>query len=668
MTRRREDYRSRLPIERARPTVINWQNEVISIADGYRMHRGIPHGVQKDAVQNAWDARASKRGAGWACAFELSKSPDGVVYLGFTDTGTFGLTGRVLGPDELERDLPPEERWGRFENVAFTKEPSEEALGSRGRGKFVFVAASKQHTIVYDSLRADGSYRFGYRTVQRTQSPIDAFDGGEGRDELHRITNGFFEPLEKVGTRVIIVDPIDELVEDIRSGRFVRYIGETWWEILTKHKAAITVKYDGEVHRAVPPSEFQLPDEDSEDFKVWPRENVTLRVDGGRYRVKKLHIVHSDRPMPEDIRGIAIQRGGMKVTSLPMKYVPREIATRVYGYVTVDSKLERALLKDEGIEHYSYDFRRAFPKALRRFVERELAAFGRAKLGIGIDDPEVVKKRAVNRAEREAVHAINRIARKLKLAVAGFGGGGGNGGDPKPKKPLRIEFTSIQFPRQSRRVNYEERISEIGLRVVNQTDDDVNARLRLYLLWGNEVVRRYLETDVVLRPKSKSRSFGSFEQLFTEEEFPQKGKYALRAKLVSLAKPRKGEELHILTRYFYLDEDPPERERGLFEKCEGMEFPADVRKLMGEAIPGEAGGYRLQYNLNHPAKPTEDNVRDFRDYLVKLMANEIGWIDIRSELPRLFDKDSVADPEYVAEYVAKRTSQIIGEILHTYYE
>ncbi len=662
MTTRREDYRSRLEIEHARPTVINWLNQVTAIADGYRMHRGIPHGVQKDAVQNAWDARTNKRGKGWALAFVLDRSPDGVMYLSFTDSSTFGLTGRVLEPDELEMDLPSEERWGRFENVAFTKEPSEEALGSRGRGKFVFVAASKDHTILYDSLRGDGSYRSGYRTVQRTQSPVDAFDGQKGREELQRITNGFFEPLAEVGTRVIIVEPIDELVEDISSGRFLRYIGETWWEILTKYKATITVSYRGEVRKAAPPIEFELPNEDSRGFKVWQKDNATLRVDGRRYTIKRLHVVYSDGPVPEDIRGIAIQRGGMKVTSLPMQYVPRETAARVYGYVTVDRALERALLKDEGIEHYSYDFRRAFPKAVRRFVERELAAFARQKLGIGVD-PEVMKQRAANRAEREAVYAINRIARELKLAVRGLGNGGGNGGGPRSRKPLRVEFTSIQFPRESRRVNYGERISEIGLRVVNQTDEHVNARVTLYLLWSDRVVKKYLETDVMLGPNRKSGTFGSFEQLFTEEEFPQRGRYGLRAKLISLAKPRKGEELHILTRYFYLEEDPPET--GLFEKCEGMEFPEKARKLTGEAIPGESGGYILQYNLNHPAKrAVEDDMTEFKDYLVTLMANEIPWIDIRSDSPRLFDKDSIGDPEKVA----KRSSQIIGEVLHTYYE
>lgn len=221
-------FNQRIDLTTARDTIINWPEQVRTIADGYRRYEGIPHGVQKDAIQNGWDARVDKgHGRGWSLRFELLRSEDGVTYLSFTDSGATGLTGRVLQPEELEEDLPPEERWGRFENVAFIKGPSEQALGSRGRGKFIFVAASKENTILYDSLRADGTYRFGYRTVQRTRSPVNAFDEDAGREELINLTRGFFQPLSTVGTRVIIVNPIDELLADITWGRFLRYIGET---------------------------------------------------------------------------------------------------------------------------------------------------------------------------------------------------------------------------------------------------------------------------------------------------------------------------------------------------------------------------------------------------------------------------------------------------------
>lgn len=154
-------------LTKARKTVINWVNQIVAIVDGYRGFRGVPHGVQKDAIQNMWDARANKKGTGWSARFEVLTSANGHTFLCMTDAGTTGLTGHVLQPEELIADLPSEERWGRFENVAFTKDPSEEALGARGRGKFIFVGASKMSTIIYDTLRKDGLYRLG-TNVTRT--------------------------------------------------------------------------------------------------------------------------------------------------------------------------------------------------------------------------------------------------------------------------------------------------------------------------------------------------------------------------------------------------------------------------------------------------------------------------------------------------------------------
>ena len=61
-------------ITRARSTVINWPAHIEAIVDGYRGHRGISHGVQKDAIQNSWDARKDKKhGKDWSVIFELIK-------------------------------------------------------------------------------------------------------------------------------------------------------------------------------------------------------------------------------------------------------------------------------------------------------------------------------------------------------------------------------------------------------------------------------------------------------------------------------------------------------------------------------------------------------------------------------------------------------------------
>jgi len=252
-------------------THINWPNQVRAIVDGYRGYMGTPHGVQKDALQNAWDARRYKKGRDWSCIFEYIKG-DKYSFISITDKSTTGLTGRILKSEELEMELPPEEKWGRFENVAFTKDPSEDALGSRGRGKFIFVGASKQFTILYDSLRNDGTYRFGFRTITKTESPVEAYDEDDGREKLLKFTQGTLKPLGETGTRIIIVDPIDELIDAIKSGKLSRYIGETWWETILKYGANIYIKTDREIHRVNVPEEFKLYEKDGKNHKIWIKE------------------------------------------------------------------------------------------------------------------------------------------------------------------------------------------------------------------------------------------------------------------------------------------------------------------------------------------------------------------------------------------------------------
>jgi len=653
-----------------RHTVINWPNKVIDIVDGYGEHRGVAHGVQKDGIQNGWDARVDKRlGKGWSFVFELVKGKSGRTFLTMTDKGTTGLTGRVLQPEELQEDLPPEEKWGRFENVAFTKGPSEEALGSRGKGKFIFVGAANNYTILYDSLREDGTYRFGYRTIKLTDSPIDAFDGDEGKKLLAKLTDSVLPPLLEIGTRVIIVDPINDVIKSIESGSFLRFIGETWWEIISKfskYGVQILVRQNGSEAKATIPDEFVLPETDSKMYKVWLKKEIKIKYMGKKYVIKRLHIVRNTTcPVLEDIRGVAIQRGGMKICPIYIHYVPQEIADSVYGYITFDKKLDRALLVDEGSEHYSYNFTRGLAKKIKLFIEDELAAFARAKLGCGADPRKVEHERQAN-AERRAVYAMNRVIKKLGLfGGRGDGGNGGNGGRGEKRK-IRIEMEPMQFPRESRRINWGESLKNIIVWAANDTDKSVPVRLKMYLLHHKREVHHLLKSeDFTLKSHGRSKKIGPFHIDLNKEDFPGRGLYIIRAKLQLMANidnKKKGYELHILSKQFYLEEEPPER--GLFEKCDGMVFPEEQKLIMGEAISGESSGYIFQYNLDHPAKKASDDTEDqLTDYLVRIMANEVPRIDIRSERGKIFSDEDLKDPARLSQEI----SRLIGKIMHEYY-
>lgn len=645
-----------------RRTVRNWPEDVRAIVDGYRAYTVVPHAVQKDAIQNGWSARTSKKGTGWSFIFELLEGKERKFLL-MTDYGTTGLTGRVLRSEEYEMDLPAEERWGRFEGVAFTQPRAERTLGSRGRGKFIFVGASKEHTILYDTLRGDGSYRFGFRTVIKTESPVAAYDGEEGKQKLKEMTGNLIQPLSSVGTRVIIVNPCDEVIEDLRNGRFLRYIGETWWEIILKYGATIKVKVDGKEQIATIPKEFDLKNEDSRGFKVWVKKNQRIPAGFREIRIKNLHMVYnSDRSVPEDIRGVAIQRDGMKVCMIEPRYMGREIAERLYGYINFDADTEEALLEDEGIEHYSYDFRRSLPGAIKRFVEDEIMRFAQEKLGYGVDAKEVRRQQQRN-AERRALAAANTFARALGIGTGPGVPREGTGGERTPKK-VRIQMEELSLPRPTDlRVNYGETVGNIRVRVVNDDDRDIDMRLKLFLRYYDKVLKVFLERDVRLTAHSISGDFGPFEERLTEVQYPDRGKYTVVARIVSLMEEDKGVELDYKTKSFYLEEDPPMR--GLFERCEAFGFPDEepIKFWMGYSEYGSERGLVLNYNLSHPGyTPVSENEEDLAEYILRIAGQEICRYDLMQENPILFRREQTKDPQEIL----KEERRVVGELVYKF--
>jgi hypothetical protein len=85
--------------------------------------------------------------------------------IGIEDNGTAGLTGNI--PKSLTdvvlalQSNDPTERLAYFSSSNWSKK-AEDALGSRGRGKMIFIGASKDKLIYFESIRSDdGVYIFG---------------------------------------------------------------------------------------------------------------------------------------------------------------------------------------------------------------------------------------------------------------------------------------------------------------------------------------------------------------------------------------------------------------------------------------------------------------------------------------------------------------------------
>ena len=651
-----------------RETPINWHNLVAQIVDGYRTQgRGIAHGVQKDAVQNSWDARSDSKGRGWRMRFELLSNSEKTIFA-FADEGTCGLTGRILRREEMEENLPEQERWGRFESLAFTKSTQGNIvpLGSRGRGKFIFVGASRSYSIFYDSLRPDGTYRLGTRTVKTTSSPIKAWNNSQAKQELANLSAGLLKPITKPGTRIIIENPIKELIDSVKSGAFSRFVSETWWEVIEKYDAEIIVSADGKETRVTAPKEFNLAEEDSQKVKVWIQQNVKLSSGGTDHLVKRLHIISNKDGVPEDLRGVSIQRGGMKVCSIEPRYMPQDLTDSVYGYITLDRAAEQQLLRDESPEHYGFDFRIGLPKTIRHYVEEEIEKFAHAKLGWRTDS-RAIRREKQRKAERMALLEINRIAK-----ILGYGHGLGPGkqrrkGVKRPWNKIRLQLADMQFPREGDlRVNYGETLRNISVRVVNDTRQSIAVRLKLFFRQGDKLMRTFVDGDVSINERDISKVFGPFDVKFEREEYPTIGKITFVARIISLMPLNKGETLDEEKRSFYLEEDPPPR--GIFEDCIATEWDTgdpDVGRLMGDDEPGERGGVIVHYNTLHPAYvAVEENETDAAAYLFRLMAFVLCKLDLQADKSKLYREDEKKE----TESIVRGTLRLISDFSFRYYE
>lgn len=648
-----------------RGTKINWPVLIREITDGYEQLVTLSHAVQKDAIQNGWDARINEKGKGWKFTFELIET-QGLTLLTMTDESTFGLTGKVLQEKDMLTELPEEERWGRFENLAFQKKriPGKTSLGSRGRGKFVFVGTAKNMTILYDSLRNDGTYRFGKRWVTQIESWVRAWDEEKGKGELENETSRLLKPLQTVGTRVIIVNPIDELVDDFKSGNFARAIGETWWEIIVKYGAKIILRMKGKPDIVVAPLPKTYPEKNLKNLEVFTKSCVRIskQLKQNNLRCKKLHIIFNwKNPVPDRIQGIAIQRNGMKICSHKITNLPSDIRESIAGYITLESGWDEILLLNEGLEHCSLNWYKHPMNILNQFIKEEVEKFAKEKLGLGVDQRKAKAKRE-NEAQKLALKVVNKLAKKLGLLYVDTGGGGG--GDGKTK-PIRAKIKSPVFPDpvdNPLRVNYGQAVKGITCTAINDSDDPIKLKTIVRLHFGDKIISEIDTTEFTLDPNSQKNLVDNYVITFTKDVHGDKGRYDIVTLLISkMPGDSMNKQIDKKRKAIYLEEDPPVS--GIFEKCEPANFPERFKKMLSAYQEGEKRGYVLNYNIKHPEYDvvSEDRER-IVGHLVRLMVDTLCSIDISQPKPKLFAEEDLESKDAIL----RKTHVIVSECMYDY--
>lgn len=657
--------------------IINAENDIKAIVDDYKTK--IPHGLwmaeglQKDAIQNSWDARIDKEnGKKWECGFSLINLNDKQL-LCIIDRGTTGLNGTKFKTEkELLKILntnKPGEDLAYFLNSNWSAKTSE-AGGNRGRGKTLFLAASKEKQIFFDSFRSiDNTYVFGKVYLDKDkQIKFEVYYDEEAKKRFKNLTKKHVPLLNHHGTRVFILSPHSSVIKAIASGEMLSFIANSRWEIIKKHQAKIFIDdSSGKKYTSLP---YWYEDK-LKNVKV--KEFFLDKIkEGTEYKVKKLVLRYApDLNLPESARGIAIQRGGMTIQRiLPEELVHEDGVTNIYGWVEMDKSLEEEMKNNcEGPEHLDFSWSINPAKLLRDYIRYKLREFAK-ELNI-IDSEQTQKNRIQKTAEEEASKYLIPIFKKLKL----FGKHKGNKQRKKtkrrPNEPLRLSITDLKFPRENRRVNYGDIIKGTYVIPINDLDKDVSVLVQVFILLSNGKKEIIQEKEIILRP-GQGEKIGT-ENITISKKY-EKGGYSFKAAMISLedlnivlpdgSKIEKGTILYgRVNQKFYIEMDPPESGPFNFQPK-----PKDKKDYLFDWEPEEESGYIIFYNDLHPRiKGISNNFEELTNYFIEqgiLIALQIKLEESIAEKPSK-DED---DKAFYSLIKSKRLEKVWPVILGKYSE
>ncbi len=660
-----------------------------TVADSYPESKA--HGLQKDAIQNSMDARKGKSVV--RVEFKVVKNEHDKTFLTFKDSNTTGLSGAVVQNVSDYKSLKQDDHWARFEAFAFTKDDPD-ALGARGQGKFIFLCASKQYKMFYDTLRDDGIYRLGATEATEVGRTVYPKRGNEWENNIAEAQLRKFcdlEPLEEVGTRIIVCEPIPEVLEEIENGLFERAIQETWFRAIEKGQLEVWLNVLGQNTKIELSSPYPLPKNDASQTKVWIYKkdfvDQAISSSDGTFKIKNFCAVHlSNHEIPEEFQGVAIIQNGMKICSLDMEMAPTDIRKRITGYIEFDKDLDRELRKgkNQSPNHYNLKWRSTTPRAIRSFINRQLEDFGRKKLGIGEDRREK-QKRLRNTAEKEAMELLLRHAHDIDLQGTKKPGPGPTPESPPlpPTPPPNKEIGLIlqtQFPNIEKkpRIDWGEEIL-LYLRCFNKTSDDVNGLVSARILQADTLIEELLANKPIKLKRAGENDLkpyyvvlsdgGPFKISIDQHRYKNPGEYRIRTALINADD---GDEIDARTVRFWVAENPPKR---MPFKLEPSPLPTEHAWQPGGDIDNDPTIY---YNTNHPQyKLSQEDAEDQADYLFNICLegalhfiltrppNELGDVDYR---PLNTNEIVSSDKDLIPEKVYKEINEYMSKVRWRRYE
>jgi len=662
----------------------NDARNIEAIADEYKTK--IKHdlwlvdGLQKDAIQNSWDARMDKKHAtGWECGFSLMRIGNQEI-LCISDSGTTGLNGTEFSTEDEMTEILNRNDEGEdlayFLNSNWSAKKSEEG-GSRGRGKTLFLRSSQDRKIYFDSFRSsDKTYLFGELYLDKDkQVKFTPYYGIEGEEKIKIITEGELTPLTQPGTRVFITNPDASIKQSITNGTILSFISYSSWERIKKYQAKVFIQFYGEKKYAILPYWYENEVKDVLNEKEYGPEIIKEKT---QYKTKRLVLRYApNADIPETIKGIAIQRNGMTIERiLADELVPHEEGmSNIYGWLEMECKpLEEEMKLDcEGPEHFNFNWTIRPAKYLRDYIRLKIKDFAKE---FKIMSSEQAERNKVQKlAEEKALKSLAPLFKKIGLFGHHKGYKNRNKSKRKKDEPLRLSTKDIEFPREPRRINYDEKINNVYVIPINDLEKDILVRVHMFMVSkkdGRSI--EIAEREIFLHP-GIGEKIGTDSIIVSKNVF-EKGEYSIRANMRSLQDTNlrlpdgtlieKGTKLYERVNLkFYVETDPPEHGPFDFHPKAG-----ENKDYLFDWDSDEDGGYIIYYNSNHPKikpliKPHSGEVDPLSNFLTEqgaLLAFQIRLTEL------IADRENETDKEFQEVIKSKDLTAIWPIFLKKYSE
>jgi|GEM_PF-2344889 len=498
-----------------------------------RQYEDKVRGFAKDSMQNSWEARLNrKKGTGFSMDYRLFKQLDGYSnVLMFEDDGTHGMN---------------DDRWDAFHaHWQTTKGGSYQGgIGRWGQGKTLYLHMSGSNRILTESKDVEsGKYRFSMRTntcwVQQGDAPDPqnpkwmTKKGGEVKS-----IKDFFpsqEQLKHAGTRIWLLEVREELVEQIEKGELIRYLSESWWEVIRNCQIRILCGVNENLR------EVNLPIVPQSRDKV-VHEHVEFDTRYGQ--VRKLKLVLAKDPVPESLRGVAIQRGGMTVCRYPIpSSAPEDLRERVYGYCMMDRNLDEQMWEIEMANHEGFEVRKSVWVGLRRMIDAKAEEFIAAHISrkkaerVSVDVEQIIS--TVNKLVDEHLEGLGTGRKRIRTDPP----------PPTPRKPIRL--SPWGYIGDNRRFDPGDLMS-IKCGIVNDSTSSDTYSVQAWVE-DNTGATYWNAEEHGIRLAARNRASVSLPEIELSSASLKKGAYRLRGKLIDSSKAC----IHERSAVFYYEMEPP---------------------------------------------------------------------------------------------------------------